>query len=248
MNLTIKNQIAGTRSYLGGVVTVADSGSTTISRDLNVIIVGDAQFLSDITSINIILNNGVKDLNPGEANLLCQTLAQFSTEPLATLFLYYSLPVNIRQSTTTAANTTVWAMRNASGSPKQVVIEKIQLSMAFDAGTPLGRSLQRYEVRRFNTATPTGGTALTPVQMDLLAPATVVTDARAVDTGLSVTSVVFDNSFFVISCPATDATVVQYVRTGIPMKLAAGEGLAIRLNVAAVAGQSICGEVTWSER
>lgn len=161
---------------------------------------------------------------------------------------YYSLPINIRQTAATAANATVFALRNAAASTKTVYIEDIQLLMAFDTATPLTRSLQRYDLVRFTTATPTAGTALTVVAMDSSAAATQVTDARFLDTGLTTTSVVFGSAFATIGCPATDATTSEFSRNGISIKLAPGEGFCIRLTVAAVVGQSLTGCVTWSER
>ena len=248
MILTIKNQTASPLSYVQGQITVAANGNTIVPRDYNVLVTSDAAFLNDATSGNIIVNNGATDLSGPSILLLAQSLAPFSTTPIAVLPLYYSLNVNIRQSAATAANTTVWAMRNDAASVKQIMIEQILLNMSFDAGTPLGRSLQRYEIRRFNTATPTGGTSITVIPMDSLSPATTVTDARQVDTGLTVTSIVFENIMDIISCPATDQTVVPIRRDFVPIKLAAGEGLAIRLNVASVVGQGLCGRITWSER
>lgn len=248
MNLTIKNQIVGTRSYLNGIVTVIENGATTISRDLNVIIIGDAQFLFDVTNTNIIVNNGVKDLNPGETLLLAQSLSVFSTDPLATLFLYYSAQISIEQSASTVANSTVWSMRNSSLSPRFVIIERINLTASFHAATPLGRQTLKYDLRRFNTATPTGGTAVTAIQQDTLSSATGVSDIRVLDTGLTVTNVIFENPFAVISLPAVSGSVSSYIRDNMCFKLAAGEGIAIRLNTSALAGLSLTGEIIWSER
>lgn len=161
---------------------------------------------------------------------------------------YYSAPVNIRQTAATAANSTVWTMRNAAASTKTVYIERITLLMAFDTATPITRSLQRYDLVRFSAATPTAGTAITVVSMDSSNAATGVTDVRFVDTGLTTTGVTFGAAFATIACPATDATTTQFSRDGIALKLAPGEGFCIRLTVAAVAGQSVAGEVVWSER
>lgn len=162
---------------------------------------------------------------------------------------YYSAPVNIRQSAATASGGTVWSMRNVSGSTKTVYIERIYLMMAFDTGTSLvTRTLQRYDLCRFSTATPTAGTAITVIKQDNSSGSTQVTDVRFVDTGLTTTSVAFEAPFATIGCPATDATTTQFVREGIAFKLAPGEGLCIRLNVTAVVGQDLTGEIVWSER
>lgn len=248
MILTIKNQTAGTRSYLSGLVTVADSSQTVLPRDLNVIIVSDAQFISDVINSVVILNNGVNDLNPGRGLDLIQFLGNFSTDPIASLFLYYSAVVNIRQTAASDVGTIVWSMRNPLASTLNVAIERMFLQMSFDALTPLASKLLRYEFVRFNTATPSGGTQLTPIKASNLAPASAV-DVRYLDIGLTTTSVVFENPFGTILCPAVQGAVSTYDRSGIVLKLAPGEGLAIRVaGVAASVGQGISGEITWSLR
>lgn len=249
MNLIIKNQTDNSLSYAQGQVTVGPKGTTPVPREYNVLVTGDAAFLNDATAGNIIVNNGAGDLSGPSIILLAQSLAIFAATPLATMPLYYSLPIQIRQSAGTAASKIVWAMRNDAASQKIVTVERIFLQMGFDAGTPLGRSLQRYSLRRFTTAAPTGGTAINPVPMDTQSPATVITDARFLDTGLTNGNLVLSgDSIAVIGCPASDGSTVPYERKDIPIKLAAGEGLAIVLEVAAVVGQDLTGEVIWAER
>jgi hypothetical protein len=247
MQLTIKNQTANPLSYVQGFITVAANSNTVVPRQYNTLLAGDAGFLSDSAAGNIIVNNGYVDLASSSIIILAQTLSAFATTPIATIPLYYSLPVNIRQSAGTTAGTVVWAMRNNAASPKIVMIEDINLMMSFDAGTPITRQSLRYEFVRFNSATPTGGTQITPTMMDSTAPSTLVTDARYVDTGLTTSGMVFENAFASVGCPASDGVSVAYHRTK-PIKLAAGEGLAIRLNMNAVAGQGLFGEIIWSER
>lgn len=168
--------------------------------------------------------------------------------PASYLYYTYSAPINIRQSATTAINTTVWSIRNDVSSTKTIFIESIQINMAFDSGTPLARSLQRYDFMKFSAATPTGGTSLTIVPTDSNAAATKITDARQVDTGLTVSGVSFGTPFLTVGVPATDSAVVNFQTTDIPIILNAGEGICIRLNVAAVVGQSMTGFISWSER
>lgn len=247
MILTIKNQTGSPLSYLNGLVTVTANGQSIVPRDFNVLICADGQFLSDIRNSNIFLNTGIDDLNTGGSTELVKYLGQFSLEPLATLPLYYSMPVNIRQSAATTAGSTVWSMRNAANSIKMISIESIILNLSFDAPNPLVRNLLRYELIRFNTAAPSGGTSITPIKMDNLAESTTVTDARFLDTGLTVTSVVFETAFAIVSIPSITGSTAHYIRN-IPIKLAAGEGLAIRLSENAIAGMGICGEIIWGER
>ena len=247
MQLTIKNQTANPLSYVQGFITVAANSNTVVPRQYNTLLAGDAGFLSDASTGNIIVNNGYVDLTTASIIILAQTLANFSTTPVATIPLYYSLPISIRQSAATSANQVVWTMRNNAASPKIVMIERINLSMSFDAGTPLTRTSLRYELVRFNSATPTGGTSISPIMMDSNSPATFVTDARYLDTGLTTSGISFENAFGSVGCPASDGATATYSRD-MPIKLGAGEGLAIRLNVAAVTGQGLFGEIIWSER
>lgn len=248
MLLTIKNNTSGTRSYLGGFITVAEASQVSISRDLNVIITQDAQFISDITSNAITLNDGSTDHGAASAITLIKILATYVTDPIASLFLYYSASVNVRQTTAAASSTTVWAMRNPLASPFNIVIERIQFKMSFDNLTPLGAKLLRYELVRFNTATPTGGTQITPIKASSIAPASAA-DVRFLDTGLSTTSVVFEGPFSIINCPAVQGAVSDYQRNNVCIKLAPGEGLAIRVSdVAASVGQALSGEIVWSLR
>lgn len=247
MQLTIKNQTANPLSYVQGFITVAASSNTIVPRQYNTILTGDATFISDAMAGNIIVNNGSVDLSSVSIISLCQVLAGFSTSPVATIPLYYSLPISLRQSAATAANQVVWTMRNNSLSPKIVMIERINLAMSFDAGTPITRASLRYELVRFSGANPSGGTAITPILMDTNSPATLVTDARFLDTGLTTSGITFETAFASVGCPASDGATAAYTRD-MPIKLGAGEGLAIRLNVAAVVGQGLFGEVIWSER
>lgn len=250
MNLTILNKTDAQKSYLGGLVVVGASDQLTVARDLNVIIAGDSGFISDIQALFIALSTGSGEEFSGQTAMeLIKLLGAFSSDPLATLFLYYSAIVNIRQTATTAANSTVWAMRNPLASPYSMVIERIFLRMAFDPNTPLtGINLQRYDLRRFSAATPTDGTQITPVKASTLAPDSLA-DVRVLDTGLTVAGVSFESPFAGISCPEIQGAVSGYERSRVYLRLAPGEGLAIRLSdVDASIGQSLVGEVCWSLR
>jgi hypothetical protein len=161
---------------------------------------------------------------------------------------YYSLPVKIRQTAATGSGATIFSMRNGTSSTVTIIIDRIELLIGFDAGTPLTRSTQSYDLVRFSTATPTGGMALTVAQMYSGDVSTQITDARWLDTGLTTTGVVFNPAFCTISCPASDGATTKYEREGIALMLGIGEGFCIKLNGAAVIGQSLSGEIVWSER
>lgn len=248
MQLTIKNRTANPLSYVQGLITVTANGNKSVPRDFNVLLTQDATFLTDATAGNIIVNNGSTDLSGYSILLLAQVLANFTTDPVATMPLYYQLPINIRQTTNTSVGSVVWAMTNSSSSIKQVIIENINIIMSFDEATPSTRTTLAYELVRFNTVTPTGGTSIIPILIDSLTMTSSVTDARSLDTGLTISGIVFENPLTIITCPACDGSSINYVRNRIPIKLLAGEGLAIRLNADAIEGQSISGDIIWSER
>lgn len=167
---------------------------------------------------------------------------------MAYLYNIYSAPINIRQSAASIAGTTVWSMRNNTSSTKVIFIESLQINMAFDVATPITRQLLRYDFVRFSAATPTGGTTVTVVSDDSTAPSTQITDVRFLDTGLTTTGVTFGTANLTVGVPATDSAVVNYQTSNIPIFLAAGEGICLRLNVASLAGQSMTGFISWSER
>lgn len=167
----------------------------------------------------------------------------------------YIANINVRQSAATAANSTIWTMRNVSG-PATVYIRHIRLMVSFD-GTAAATTTLRYDLMRFDTATPTGGTAVTVVKKRSTYGTSVVSDVRFLDTGLTTTGVNFGAAFHTVGLAASVtngimeedldyATSIE--RYNAPFELASGEGLAIRLNVAAVVGLSIRGSVTWDEK
>lgn len=165
----------------------------------------------------------------------------------------YVLPVSVTQSAATAANSTVWAMRYVTGS-LTAKIRRIRLAVGFN-GTAAAATSVAYHLCRFSTATPTGGTAIGVIKKRNSYAGSVVTDARFLDTGLTVAGVVFETPFAQMSIPVSVTGVinpweVDFVDVGDrfdEFALVAGEGLAIRLDVVAVAGQIISGYVEWDE-
>lgn len=198
-------------------------------------------YLSDgaLIASCLILKDGGSDQTDFEANYL----SRGNNGPA-----YYSTYFNIRQTAGTAANSTVFSMRNNASSTRIVLIEKMSLVMGFDTGTPIVRSLQRYYLSGFSAATPTGGTQISAAALETANPATQVTDIRYLDTGLTTSGVSFGNPVANLGCPAVDGSVSSLIVQGIPIKLMAGEGMCVRLASAAVAGQSLTGFIMWSER
>lgn len=162
---------------------------------------------------------------------------------------YYAARVRNRQTAATASGNSVWAMTNPVGSLKDVYIERIQLSTAFDGTTLVGNTLLSYLLARFTGGTPTGGTVVSAVPMNSSDPASVVTDIRMLNTGLTIPGgLVFGPAFSHFGIPSVQGSTNFYTRDNIGIKLAPGEGLTINLTATASAGQSVEGEVLWSER
>lgn len=169
----------------------------------------------------------------------------------------YMLPLYWRHTAATGAGATVFAMRNTVGA-LTAKLRRIVLTMGFD-GTAVAATSMRYTLMRFNTATPTIGTALTVVKKRSSYPASNIGDARfkadAV-AGLTVTSVVFETPFaaLVLPVPTTGFNVqlaINFIQPGqsfSPFELASGEGLAIQVDTtAAIIGLSGSGFIEWDE-
>ena len=164
----------------------------------------------------------------------------------------FFLPVRIRQTAATAATATVWAMRNTHAT-KCAHVKNIRL---FAYGDASASGQVAYELCRFSGATPTAGTALTLIRMRNSSTYTTgVTDARFLDTGLTVAGVVFETAFAALQCQGglgsghhLDMDMLDLARTWSGFELGPGEGLCIRLGATAVVGQRIAGGVFWDER
>ncbi len=166
----------------------------------------------------------------------------------------YMAPINMRFTGTTAANSTVWALRN--GATYSTYIRRIFLMAGFD-GTAAG-STSQYELRRFNTATPSGGASVTAIKKDTAFGGSTLADLRQDTTGaaLTVTSLVFETAFASagVARGATGGTSqIMLDFTTSPetrpfFVLAPNEGLCIRNSIVAVVGDSLSGFVEWEER
>jgi hypothetical protein len=166
----------------------------------------------------------------------------------------YLLPISIRQTAASEAGVTVWSMRN--GATYTCNVKSIHLVMGFDGTASLGAVELSYCIQRFSTATPSGGTALTAIKKRSADGASSIADARYLDTGLTVTSVVFETDAIVLGLPGTATGIC--VPFNIPLEipgqkygtfdLAVNEGLCIRLKTAAIVGQELSGFIQWDER
>lgn len=247
MNITITNNSAVTKSYLNGLVSIASGNSSIISRALNVPIASDTGFIGDVLSRDVVIGDGVFTFNTVQAANLLKLLSNFSTDPIATVLLYYCAPVHISQSANTAAGNTVWAMRNPLASPLSLLIERISLKTSFHLATPLFPALGMYELARFSAATPTNGNAITVIKSCNLAAASAAAVSQK-DTGLTMTNVVMEAPFAHIPVASSQGYASEYEKNRVCFQLQPGEGFAINLTNQAVMGQSIVGEICWSLR
>lgn len=166
----------------------------------------------------------------------------------------YMAPVSMRFTGTTASGSSVWSIR--AGASLSVYIRRIFLAAAFD-GTAAATSAF-YELHRFGTATPSGGTAGTVIKKDNLYGGSTLADFRQSATGgaLTVTSVVFETALASLVNPrgATGGSCVMNVDfTTSPesrpfLVLAPNEGLAIQIAATAVVGDGLAGFIEWDER
>ena len=161
----------------------------------------------------------------------------------------YTAPINLRFTAATAADSSVWMVR--AGATKPLYIRRIVLFSGFD-GTAAGTTM-RMEIRRFRTATPSGGTVVVPIPKLVASGASSAADCRQETTGaaLTVTSVTFDNPLASVGSCSRSVTggivAVNLDFVASPIVLDVNDGLTFRNAVAAVIGDSMAGYVEWEE-
>lgn len=163
----------------------------------------------------------------------------------------YSLTVVVRQTAASVPGTTIWTMYN--GGSRIIRLRRVMLNVQFDGAGAASDSL--YGLVRFRGAVPTLGGALGVIKNNQSAGASTVTDARLLDTGLTVAGISFDGPFIGMSCPRTAGATAQYkvdwpaiAQSPLePMIIVPLDGLAITLSNTAVIGDSISGMIEWDE-
>lgn len=153
-----------------------------------------------------------------------------------------------------AADTTLFSMRQAAAPTKTIYITGIRVSFACTVAFTAGSQI-KFVYERFSTATPSGGTARTPIRHLNTDPASEAADIRAATTGaLTVTSVVFEGRQVpILGLASPLVSTVQFQPAPLPLnpiKLAANEGFCIKnALVWPVAGTGVltC-SVEWEER
>ena len=169
------------------------------------------------------------------------------TELEQTYLAEFCAAANIPQFTAAlAANAGLFAIRN--GTTRRVKMILSELSLSF-AGTAAASTMQ-VSIRRFTTATPTAGTALTIVAEDSTnATATSVIDARCATAAAALTT-----TGLVISAPIFVASVPRSVTGGIfnyemqrDIILNVNEGLIVQYDTVGVIGDAISVTTYWGE-
>jgi len=165
----------------------------------------------------------------------------------------YRAPIKIRHTGTTSADEPVWQMRLKDDANVIVHVTKMYIVVSFD-GTAAATT-SSYVVEKFDTATMTGGVAITAAKKTENTLATEVTDIRDIlaGTGLTDTSVNLLGELANIGCPrGATGQAVPYVFTNLCYlqnrgDVVQGEGLAITLDDTAVIGDALRGFVEWTE-
>ena len=160
----------------------------------------------------------------------------------------YYLAQSIPQFTAAlAANTAVWAIRNGATRKMKLIIT--EATMGF-AGTAAASSMQM-SIRRFTTATPTGGTALTTLVTpeDSAMSATTIADARCATAaaGLTTTGAVIGNPIFVGVVPRSVTGAVFNFEMSRDLVLNPNEGVLVQYDTVGVIGDVVGITMYWGE-
>jgi hypothetical protein len=145
----------------------------------------------------------------------------------------YSLGFRIVQSGAAAADVSVLAMRNTG--TRNIKLTGAEVEMYYGNAAGASSSIKGYYLQRFTTATPSGGTAITPAQHSSGSPAASV-DARFLDTGLTTTNLVFGSviTYYLRDTGYSATTHIDNDWSGAPIILAPGEGVILRVATTAL--------------
>jgi hypothetical protein len=157
-----------------------------------------------------------------------------------------------------AANAMVAGIREGAAPSRNIYIMRIQASFSWVIAATGSQQFGFY-LERFSAANPTGGSAYVPMRLDTTYPATEAQDIRAsLTAALSVSSLVFDGNAVpimgwtsvAIGTGVLDMPVLWDASEGGPIRLRAGEGIALRnLILWPAAGTGVLTmRWTWEER
>ena len=152
---------------------------------------------------------------------------------------------SMRFTAALASSSAIFALRN--GASKVMRIMEGQITLSFD-GTAAASSFQA-SLRRFTTATPTGGTAITVVLEHTTDPASTVADARIAAAGTALTT-----TGLVIGAPIYNAILPRGATGGVAnfvltrdVVLEPNEGILIQYDAVGVIGDGIAATFYWGE-
>lgn len=165
----------------------------------------------------------------------------------------FTLPVNCRQTATTAADQAVWIVRK-SASAVPIYLRRLIARVVFD-GTAAAATTLRYRLEKTTGVwVPGDGTAVSVAKKQTSLTSSLIAACRVKDTGLDTTGLSFGDVIGQLAVPASvTGTVVPYDidffqgNQGVPITLEADEGLAIRLAATAVIGLGIYGFLEFDE-
>jgi hypothetical protein len=168
-------------------------------------------------------------------------------EPLGS----YLAPISMGRLATPAAGAFIWAIRNGPYTTMQ--IRRILANVGFDGIA--AATTATYQFVRFSGATPTGGTIAKVIRKRTRDQQSRILDFRQGTAALTITSVDIEPAFFAVSYPRQLAgpsfsSQAEFTTPGQgydQVEIGPMEGLAIRMLVAGIAGDSINGCVAWDE-
>lgn len=142
-----------------------------------------------------------------------------------------------------AANTSLMSMRFSSSSTRIAYVKKMRVDIAVITVGATGLIPTPFGLQRFTSATPSGGSAFTPANLnESLDSATDMTDVRANASALTVTSVVFGSVIDQVAVPVfisgSGPAYTWNIQPTYPIVLQAGDGLALRIQSVGPATQT----------
>jgi hypothetical protein len=148
-----------------------------------------------------------------------------------------------------ATDTPLASIRFSPTSTRKAYVNKFRIQMTTATSGAAGGVPSVLGIQKFTTATPTGGTARTPIRLGpTKGSATDMTDVRDNNAALTVTSVVFTDEIAWTLTPTGSTFVgqVEWIFEPItPLELAAGDGLMVRTRQAGPATATWYFSYTW---
>lgn len=128
----------------------------------------------------------------------------------------------------------------------RVFITKLEMKIGHSGVASATRSI--YEIARYTSATPTGGTTILPTKKNTSMP-TSTCDVRFAPAGLTAAGIILETAWHLLGhTNQLNIDQIQDIEFDSPFILNPNEGLVIRSNTAIILGSYIIGSVRWNER